>query len=312
MVGSMPSSIFFENLKSGLAPMAGYTDSAFRLLCMRYGADFSVTELISSESIVRGNEQGFNIAFVSEEERKLGKVGIQLFGSNKKSLSEAAGILEKNCDWIDLNFGCPAPKVTRNLGGAALLARPELISDIVEAVVTTSGKPVTAKMRLGTKSSENAVEIAKLIERAGAGALFVHARTLEQGYSGEPDWSKIAEIKKALSIPVFGNGNVCSYLDSEQMFSETKCNGILVGRAALGNPFIFKMLKEGKDFEVDWNMRKKAFFEYISLRERLKLRESVGDLKAQAITFVQGVQGASELRLKISQAKEKEEILDCF
>ncbi|MFA6530827.1 MAG: tRNA-dihydrouridine synthase family protein [Candidatus Micrarchaeia archaeon] len=311
--------MFFENLKFGLAPMAGYTDSAFRLLCMKYGADFSITELISSESIVRGNEQGFNIAFVSEEERKLGRVGVQLFGSNPKSMADAAVKLEKNADWIDLNFGCPAPKVTRNLGGAALLARPERIKEIVEAVVGAVGasggkskKPITAKMRLGTANSDKAVEIAKLIEQAGTSALFVHARTLKQGYAGEPDWSKIAEIKKELSIPVFGNGNVCNYSDAERMFNETKCNGILVGRAALGNPFIFKMLKEGKDFEVDWNMRKSAFLEYLQLREQLKLRESVGDLKAQAITFVQGIQGASELRLKISQAKEKEEIISCF
>jgi len=297
----------FSKLKFGLAPMAGYTDAAFRSLCKEYGSDFGITELISAESIIRGNEQGFRIAQVSDYERP---VGIQLFGSNSVSIAKAAQILEKNADWVDLNFGCPAPKVTKNMGGAALLSKPELIAEIVEEVSSTIKKPTTAKMRLGISNSIHAVEIAKIIERAGASALFVHARTLKQGYSGEPDWIKIAEIKKALSIPVFGNGNVCSYGDAKRMFEETKCDGVLIGRAALGNPSIFEACKKKKDFDVEWNMRKKAFLRYIELREKLKMRDSVGDLKAQAISFVQGVQYASELRLKISKSKTKQEIME--
>lgn len=299
----------FSKLKFGLAPMAGYTDVAFRLLCHEQGADFGITELISAESIIRGNEQGFRIAQVCDEERP---VGIQLFGSNPKSIAKAAQLLEANADFIDLNFGCPAQKVTRALGGAALLARPEKIKEIVESVATTLTKPTTAKMRLGTTNSNNAVEIAKLIERSGASALFVHARTLKQGYSGDADWSKIKEIKDALSIPVFGNGNIRSYADAEHMFEQTKCDGVLIGRAALGNPFIFKACKEKKDDYVTFKMRKQAFVRYLQLRTKLNLRESLGDLKAQAITFVQDVEGASSLRLKISQAKEIDEIIGCF
>jgi len=299
----------FSKLKFGLAPMAGYTDVAFRLLCHEQGADFGITELISAESIIRNNEQGFRIAQVYDEERP---IGIQLFGSNPKSIATAAAKLEKDADFIDLNFGCPAPKVTRALGGAALLARPERIKEIVEAVSSTISKPTTAKMRLGTTNSDHAVEIAKLIERSGASALSVHARTLKQGYSGEPDWRKIKEIKDALAIPVFGNGNVRSYADAERMFATTNCDGVLIGRAALGNPFIFKMCKNKKDAYVDFKMRKKGFLRYLELRKKLNMRESLGDLKAQAIAFVQDVQGAGSLRLKISQAKELSEIISCF
>src|SRR3989338_814648 len=194
--------------------MAGYTDAAFRLLCKEHGAQLTVTELISAESIVRGNKQGFELAKTSDGEHPF---GIQLFGSNPKSIANAAAILEKNADFIDLNFGCPAPKVTRNMGGAALLTKPELIAEIVRGIVATIKKPVTAKIRLGINDSNCAVQIAKLIERSGASALFVHARTLKQGYGGEPDWNKIAEIKKSVSIPVFGNGKVTSYADAERM-----------------------------------------------------------------------------------------------
>ncbi len=299
----------FKKLKFGIAPMAGHTDVAFRVLCHENGADFGITELISAESIIRGNEQGFRIAQVCDEERP---IGIQLFGSNPKSIAKAAHILEKDADFIDLNFGCPAQKVTRALGGAALLARPEIIKEIVEAVSTTIKKPTTAKMRLGTTNSDHAVEIAKIIEKAGASALSVHARTLKQGYSGEPDWLKIAEIKSALSIPVFGNGNIRSYADAKRMFDTTGCNGVLIGRAALGNPSIFKACKSKKDEYVTFNMRKEAFLSYLKLRKKLNMRESLGDLKSQAITFVQDVHGAGSLRLKISQAKELSEIINCF
>ena len=302
----------FEKFCFALAPMAGYTDAAYRLLCKEHGAQLTVTELISAESIVRNNEEGFRIAFVSEEERKLGPCGIQLFGSNPKSIANAAQILEKNADFIDLNFGCPAPKVTRNMGGAALLKKPDLISEIVRDVVTTIKKPVTAKMRLGINDSNGAVTVAKTIERSGASAIFVHARTLKQGYSGEPDWNKIAEIKKSVSIPVFGNGNVTSYADAERMFAETGCDGVMIGRAALGNPFVFEMCRKKCDSTVTFEMRKQAFSQYLELREKLKMRESLGDLKAQAITFIQGVYGAAELRNKIAKAREKEEIMVHF
>jgi len=302
----------FGRFRFVLAPMAGYTDAAFRLLCKEHGAQLTVTELISAESIVRGNKQGFELAFVSDDERKLGSSGIQLFGSNPKSIANAAAMLEKNADFIDLNFGCPAPKVTRNMGGAALLAKPELIAEIVETVSGSIKKPVTAKTRLGINDSDGAVQIAKTIERAGASALFVHARTLKQGYSGEPDWNKISEIKKSISIPVFGNGNVCSYADAERMLNTTNCDGVMIGRAALGNPYVFEMCRTKRDFEVTAEMRRAAFFRYIELREKLNMRESLGDVKAQAITFVQGVHGAAELRNRIGKAKEKEEIMVHF
>lgn len=292
--------------------MAGYTDAAFRLLCKEYGAELTITELISAESIVRNNEHGFRIAFVSEQERRLSPTGIQLFGSNPKKIAQAADMLEKNVDFIDLNFGCPAPKITKSMGGAALLAKPELIKEILESVVTTIRKPVTAKMRLGIKDVNDAVKIAKIIENAGVTALFVHARTLKQGYSGESDWMKIAEIKNALSIPVFGNGNVRSYKDAIRMFDGTKCDGILIGRAALGNPSIFEACKKKNDFEATVGMRKNAFARYLELRKGLGLRESLGDIKAHALQFIKGIPKSTETKTRIACAKEEIEIISCF
>lgn len=301
--------IDFSKLKFGLAPMAGYTDAAFRLLCKEYGADFGITELISAESMVRGNKQGFELAQTSDEERP---IGIQLFGSNPKSIASAAAMLEKDADFIDLNFGCPAQKVIRGLGGAALLARPDRLKEIVDAVVSTIKKPVTAKMRLGINNADRAVEIAKIVERAGTSALFVHARTLKQGYSGEPDWSKIKEIKNALAIPVFGNGNVRSYADARKMLDSTNCDGVLIGRAALGNPLIFQACRKKQDFEACWDERRSTFMHYLELRKKLKMRESVGMIKGQAIVFTQGTKNARQLREKISKTKTIEEIISVF
>lgn len=298
----------WKKLKIGLAPMAGYTDAAFRLQCHQHGADFGVTELISAESIVRGNRLGAEYARVSEEERP---VGIQLFGSNPKTISNAAAMLEKSADFIDLNFGCPAPKVTRNNGGAVLLAKPELIAEIVLSVSSTIRKPTTAKMRLGISSSAHAVEIARLIERAGASALFVHARTLKQGYAGEPDWSKIAEIKKVLSIPIYGNGNVRIHENAKKMFEETNCDGVLVGRAAAGNPFIFDEMKTGQRVRITQKQRSESFIEYLALRKKLGIIDS-GTIKCQAMAFAKGMHKAAELRAKIAKAENKEEIVELF
>jgi nifR3 family TIM-barrel protein len=296
----------FSKLKIGLAPMAGYTDAAFRLMCRQHGADFGVTELVSAESLVRGNRLGAEYSRVSEGERP---VGIQLFGSNPKTLAKAAELVEKQADFVDLNFGCPAPKVTRNNGGAALLAKPELIAAIVATVSSTIKKPTTAKMRLGITSSAQAVETAKIIEKAGASVLFVHARTLKQLYSGEPDWSKIKEIKDVLSIPVYGNGNIRTRDDMQRMFTETGCDGVLVGRAAAGNPFVFEELKSGKTRKILDRERAAAFENYLALREKLGMEDS-GNIKSQAMAFTTGFFQAAELRAKIAKANGKKEIMN--
>ncbi len=299
----------FSKIKYVLSPMAQFTDAAFRLLCKRYGADYVVTEFVSSEAVIRDNWRTDALTFISEEERPC---GIQIFGSKPKVMAQAAQKLESKADVIDVNFGCPAQKVTKNCGGAAMLDKPELIKAVLDELVSTVKKPVTAKMRLGTKTKDRAVEIAKMIEKCGVHALAVHGRTLSEGYSGKADWDKIREIKAHLSIPVFGNGDVVNYSTAQSLFEKTHCNAVLIGRGALGNPFVFSQCKKEQDFEITSAMRVNAFFEYLSLVELLKIERSAGDIKAQAISFVKGMEGAPRIREEVCRAKTKEEIKEVF
>ncbi|MDO8554066.1 MAG: tRNA-dihydrouridine synthase family protein [Candidatus Micrarchaeota archaeon] len=292
-----------------LAPMAGYTDGAFRILCKEYGCQYTTTEFVSAEAVTRGGDKTFRLAKVFSEERP---ASIQIFGSEPAKMAQAAHILEKQCDAIDINFGCPAPKVTRSLGGAALLDYPEKIKAILEETVSTCTKPVTAKMRLGVKNKNNAVKIAQLIEKSGASRLTVHGRTLEQGYTGNADWQVIAAIKKELTIPVIGNGNVKDWESAKAMFEQTNVDGIAIGRSALGNPSIFQALINEKDIPVSLEEKIAMFLRYVELRKTLKLWESHGDVKAHALQFIRGFPDAAALRLKISQAKSVEEIVDAL
>ncbi len=288
-----------------LAPMAGYTDAAFRLLCKEYGCQYTTTEFVSAEAVIRENAKSFELAKVFEEERP---ASIQIFGSEPAKMAKAAHILESQCDAIDINFGCPAPKVTRTNGGGALLDYPEKIKAILEETVSTCKKPITAKMRLGVKSKDNSVKIAKIIEKAGVRWLTVHGRTLEQGYTGKADWDVIAAIKRELAIPVIGNGDVKDWASANEMFEKTKIDGVAVGRAALGNPFIFRALINEKDEDTSQKEKITAFKRYVGLREKFKLRDSLGDVKGHALQFTRGFPDSAALRLKISQAKTIDEI----
>src|SRR3989338_1759 len=297
----------FSNIRYILSPMASFTDAAFRLLCKRYGADYVVTEFVSAEAVVRDNWKTEEMTFISEEERPC---AIQIFGPYPEVMVKAAQKLEKKADVIDVNFGCPAPKITKKCGGAALLDNPQTIKEILEELVSTIKKPVTAKMRLGTTTKENAVEIAKVIEKTGVKALAVHARTLRQGYAGQADWDKIKEIKQAISIPLFGNGDVVNYSSAKKMFEYTKCDAVLIGRGALGNPFVFSQCKKENDFEITPEMRIKAFQDYIKIVDEKNIRRNSGDIKGQALQFIKGIQGARKLRDKVCSAKTREEIVD--
>ncbi|MBI5051155.1 tRNA-dihydrouridine synthase family protein [Candidatus Micrarchaeota archaeon] len=299
----------FSKIKYSLAPMAGYTDAAFRALCFEYGADYSVTEFVSAESVIRDNWKVEELTYIPNYSKP---TGIQIFGSNPESMAKAASILEKKAAVIDINMGCPAPKVTRNCGGAALLENPEIAKSIIDSVISAVKTPVTVKMRLGVNSAEKSIEFAKMVESCGVRMLCVHGRTLKQGYTGTADWAKIREIKSSLSIPVFGNGDVKNYSDSVRFFENTLCDGVSIGRGALGSPFVFQMLKKKEDFEPDFEMRKKAFFRYLELREKFSMRPSIGDIKGHALRFIQGISHATDLRLNISRAKTKEEIVEVF
>lgn len=222
-----------------LAPMAGVTDLPFRLLCKEQGVGMTCTEMVSAKALSFHNKNTEPLMETSSEERP---VSLQLFGSDPDIISEmAAYIEERPFDILDINMGCPVPKIAGNGEGSALMQNPKLVGEIVSKTVKAIRKPVTIKIRKGfTEQNVNAVEIAKVAEAAGASAIAIHARTREQYYAGEADWDIIRQVKEAVRIPVIGNGDVDSAQKAAKLLEETGCDGIMVARAARGNPWIFR------------------------------------------------------------------------
>ncbi|MBU5332817.1 tRNA dihydrouridine synthase DusB [Anaerocolumna aminovalerica] len=226
-----------------LGPMAGVTDLPFRLLCKEQGADLIYTEMVSAKGIQYNNKNTEKLLEVAEGERP---VSLQLFGSDPYIMSETAKRIEdKNFDILDINMGCPVPKVVNNGEGSGLMKNPKLVGEIVHAVSSAIKKPLTVKIRKGfTESTTNAVEIAKIAEANGAAAVAVHGRTREQYYSGEADWKIIKAVKEAVSIPVIGNGDVITPESATALINETGCDAVMIARGARGNPWIFSQIKE--------------------------------------------------------------------
>ena len=224
-----------------LAPMAGVTDLPFRLLCKEQGAGLICTEMISAKAIHFKNKNTESLMEIDERERP---VSLQLFGSDPDLMADIAAQIEhRNFDILDINMGCPVPKVVNNGEGSALMKNPRLIHEIIHKVSGAIKKPVTVKIRKGfTEDCVNAVEIARIAQDAGAAAVAVHGRTREQYYSGKADWDIIRQVKEAVSIPVIGNGDVDSPEKAKQMQQETGCDGIMIGRAVRGNPWLFSRI----------------------------------------------------------------------
>lgn len=224
---------------AALAPMAGVTDRAFRELCVAFGASYVVGEMVSAKGISFNSERSKELMLLSENERP---AAVQLFGSEPQTVAAAAvTAMEYKPDIIDINMGCPAPKISGNGAGSALMKNPDLCGKIVEAVCKAVDVPITVKIRKGwDDKSVNAVEVAKICEQAGASAITVHGRTREQFYSGKADLDIISEVKKAVNIPVIGNGDITNANDAAQMLEKTNCDMVMIGRGALGNPWIFR------------------------------------------------------------------------
>ena len=224
-----------------LAPMAGISNSAFRRIAKEMGVGLVVAEMVSDKAIYFGSQKTIDMLYMKEEERPISQ---QIFGSDKESFVYAAKYILKTMkpDIIDINMGCPVPKVaTRAQAGSALLKNPDKVYEIVKAVVEAVNVPVTVKIRSGwDEKSINAVEIAKVIEKAGASAITVHPRTRSQGYSGKADWNIIKQVKENVSIPVIGNGDVKTCYDAKKMLDETKCDAVMIGRGVLGNPWLIR------------------------------------------------------------------------
>ncbi len=233
-----------------LAPMAGVSDLPFRLLCKEQGADIVYTEMVSAKAVLYKNRNTKELLKTVPEEQP---VILQLFGSEPETVAECARQLKDlPFQGIDLNMGCPVPKVVGNGEGSALMKKPELVYDLIAALVDAAGKPVTVKFRKGfTEDTANAPQIAQIAEKAGAAAVGVHGRTREQYYSGSADWDIIRQVKEAVSIPVYGNGDVTDPQSAKAMLEQTGCDGIMIGRGSRGNPWIFHRIKTFFETGVD-------------------------------------------------------------
>jgi tRNA-dihydrouridine synthase B len=281
-----------------LAPLAGYTDLPFRLLCRQFGAGYCVSEMISCHGLVYQQANTLKMLASLPEERP---VSFQLFGSDPVVMADAAEILASyHPDMIDINMGCPVRKVTKKGAGAALMTDPDLAKSILTKIVSRVAIPITAKIRSGKDShSINAPTFAKMIEDTGVSAITVHARTWSQGFSGHIDKQVITKVKEAVSIPVIGNGDIFSCADGRQMMEETGCNGVMIGRGALGNPWIFQ--ETGRPAEIQ-EIIAGATAHLALIEEYLPAERILGYIKNHMCRYFKGLPGSSMLRQNILAA----------
>lgn len=296
-----------------LAPMAGVTDLPFRLLCSRQGAGMCCMEMVSAKAILYQNKNTESLLEIHPEE---GMLSLQLFGSDPKILSEMAKKIEdRPFAVLDINMGCPVPKVVNNGEGSALMKNPQLVEQIVSAVVKAVDKPVTVKIRKGFDEAHvNAVEIAKIAETAGAAAVAVHGRTREQYYAGTADWDIIAKVKEAVSIPVIGNGDVTDGASAAALLEQTGCDGVMVGRAARGNPWIFSRiaawLEDGTILprpdieEVKQTILYHAQLQLATKGEYTAIRE----MRKHVSWYTSGYPNSARLRQVVNQTENYEEL----
>lgn len=286
-----------------LAPMAGYTDIAFRHLCKKYGAGLTTTEMISAKGLIYDSEKTKQLLIMSPlEDIKI----VQLFGHEPEVIAQAINHpILKDFDIIDINMGCPAPKIVKNGEGSYLMTQIGLAKRIVQTAVSITNKPITVKMRLGFDKNV-AVEFAKAMEDAGASAITVHGRLTSQGYSGKADYQAIAEVKKAVNIPVIANGDVCSFADYQKILEITKADAVMIGRGAVGNPKIFSDIL---GYDIDYDRLQTIKEQYNILLEHYNEHFVVTNMRKHLLQYFKGETLSTELKLKLMQC---EKVADIF
>ena len=298
-----------------LAPMAGITDLPFRRICEKYGAGLTCTEMVSSKGLFY-NDSKTNLLLNIEDEQR--PVAAQIFGSDIETMGFASEYVSNIVDIVDVNMGCPAPKIVKNGDGSKLLTNLELLEKVAEAVVKKSKVPVTVKIRKGFDSSSIvAVEVAKILEKVGVSAITIHGRTRAEFYSGQADWQIIKKVKEAVKIPVIGNGDIKSKEDAKRMFEETNVDGIMIGRAAIGNPFIFEEIinyLQGKEQRIITNEEKlQIILEHIELEIKEKGENiAIKEMRKHLAYYIRGLKDASATSEKINRIESKDELFECL
>ena len=299
-----------------LAPMAGVTDLPFRLICKEQGAGLLCMEMVSAKAIYFNNKNTEELMAIDERELP---VSLQLFGSDPDIISEMAKrIEEKPFAILDINMGCPVPKVVNNHEGSALMKNPKLVEEIVKKTVKAINKPVTIKIRKGfDEENINAVEIAKIAEASGAAAVAVHGRTRAQYYSGKADWDIIAKVKQAISIPVIGNGDIVDGISAKKMLEQTNCDGLMIGRGVQGNPWIFREIKAYLEDGIILPRPDKAEMKEIILKHAKMQLECKGEytgireMRKHISWYTKGMPNSARLRNEINSIEDFEQLKMC-